>query len=87
MMSDTLEKDGRDEHNQFKLPMLAMVLFGVGEIIGCFYIGLIVDRYGSKVATIHNLFIILIMAGFTFAFIIVYKFNWLAFVMCFMWGF
>ncbi len=87
MMSDSLAIDGKDEQEQFKLSMLAMVLFGVGEILGCFYIGMIVDRYGSKVATIHNLIIIMIMGGFTFAFIIVYEFGWLAFLMCFFWGF
>ena len=87
MMSDALKQEGKDDPQQFKLSMLAMVLFGVGEILGCFYIGFIVDRYGSKVATVHNLVIILIMGGLTFAFIITYKFGALAFLMCFMWGF
>lgn len=67
--------------------MLAMVLFGVGEILGCFYIGFIVDRYGSKAAIFHNLAIMLIMGGITMAFILVYKFNFLAYLMCFIWGF
>jgi len=67
--------------------MLAMVLFGLGEILGCFYIGIIVDRYGSKVAIFHNIAIMLTMGGLTFAFILVYRFNALAWLMCFMWGF
>jgi predicted MFS family arabinose efflux permease len=67
--------------------MLAMVLFGVGEILGCFYIGFIVDKWGSKMAIFHNMVIILIMGGMTFAFIAVYEFNALAFLMCFFWGF
>lgn len=87
MMSDALQQEGKDEHDQFKLSMLAMVLFGVGEILGCFFIGFIVDRYGSKTATIFNLLIILIMGGVTLAFIFIYDFGALAFVMCFMWGF
>ena len=87
MMSDSLQQDGKDEHDQFKLSMLAMVLFGVGEILGCFFIGFIVDRYGSKVATVFNLFIILIMGLLTIGFIHNYKYGALAFLMCFFWGF
>jgi len=66
--------------------MLAMVLFGVGEILGCFFIGFIVDRKGSKVATLFNLGIILIMGLTTIAFIEYYQYGWLAYFMCFMWG-
>ncbi len=87
MMSDCLDIQGYDDQAQFKWSMLAMVLFGVGEILGCFYIGFIVDRYGSKAAIFHNLVIILLMGGITFAFIIVYEFNFLAYLMCFIWGF
>lgn len=67
--------------------MLAMVLFGVGEILGCFFIGYIVDKKGSKYATIFNLAIMLIMGGVTIAYIQVYKYGILAYLMCFMWGF
>ena len=84
-MSDAI--GGDDDHKQFKLSMLAMVLFGVGEILGCFFIGFIVDRYGSKIATIFNLLIMLTMGLVTIAFIVVYEFNYLAFLMCFLWGF
>ena len=66
--------------------MLAMVGFGFGEIFGGFFIGYIVDRFGSKVAILFNLLIIIVMFGFTIAFIHVWEFNWLAWVMCFMWG-
>ena len=72
MMSDALEKEGKDDPEQFKQSMLAMVLFGVGEILGCFFIGFIVDRKGSKVATLFNLVIILIMGLVTIAFIETY---------------
>ena len=83
MMSATL---GGNSNYQFKWSMLAMVLFGVGEILGGFLIGSIVDRFGTKAAIICNLVIILIMFGVTSAFIEVYKFNALAWIMCFMWG-
>jgi hypothetical protein len=49
--------------------MLAMVGFGVGEVTGGFFIGFIVDKYGSKVAILCNLLIILVMTGVTLAFI------------------
>ena len=67
--------------------MLAMVLFGVGEVLGCFFIGFFIDRYGSRVAAIVNVVIIVIMGGVTVGFILVFKYNALAFIMCFFWGF
>lgn len=78
---------GNNPQYQFKMAMLAMVLFGVGEILGCFYIGAIVDKYGSKTATVCNLVNILLMIGSTIAFILIFEFNYLAWIMCFFWGF
>ena len=72
MMSDAISQYNDDEHYQYKMSMLAMVAFGIGEIIGCFFIGWVVDRYGSKVAVICNLVIIIIMGVFTIVFIKVY---------------
>jgi predicted MFS family arabinose efflux permease len=67
--------------------MLAMVLFGVGEVLGCFFIGFTVDRFGSKASVLFNLSIITLMFGTTFLYIWDYHFGWLAFFMCFLWGF
>jgi predicted MFS family arabinose efflux permease len=67
--------------------MLAMVGFGVGEVTGGFFIGFIVDKYGSKTAILCNLITILIMTGVTLAFINKFEFNALPWIMCFMWGF
>lgn len=67
--------------------MLAMVLFGVGEVLGCFFVGYFIDKFGSKFAVLVNLLIILAMSGVTFAFIMIYEFNSLAWIMCFLWGF
>jgi MFS family permease len=78
---------GNDNKYQFKWSMLAMVGFGFGEITGGFFIGWIVDRLGSKVAILTNLVIILAMFGFTLGFIVQFEFNYLAWIMCFMWGF
>jgi sugar phosphate permease len=65
----------------------AMILFGVGEILGCFFIGWIVDHYGSYRATIMNVVIMLVMGAFTVLYTVINKFNFLAFLMCFLWGF
>jgi hypothetical protein len=66
--------------------MLAMVGFGVGEVVGGFLIGALVDRFGTKVAVLTNLSIIVIMSGVTLAFIYQFKFNALPWIMCLMWG-
>lgn len=68
------------------MSMLAMVGFGVSEIFGCFFIGMIVDKLGSRVATIFNVISILLMTGVTMAFVIEFKFNYLAWAMCFLSG-
>jgi len=67
MMTATI--DG-DNNYQFKWSMLAMVGFGFGEIFGGFIIGYVVDRYGSKIAIMCNLVIILLMFGVTMGFIV-----------------
>ncbi len=49
-----------------------MVFFGVGEVLGCFFIGQVIDRLGSKAATVAICIIQLIMGGFTITYIIIY---------------
>ena len=83
-MSDTI--DG-DDKKKFELSTYAMVLFGVGEILGCFFIGFLVDKYGSKVAGAANIIIMIVMTVVTVLYAVIYKFSWLAFLMCFLWGF
>lgn len=77
---------GTDEH-QFKYSMLAMVLFGLGEILGCFFIGYFIDAYGSKFAVFVNMLIIFVMSVSTLVFVWQFNYNFFAFLMCFMWGF
>jgi len=64
-----------------------MILFGLGEILGCFFIGYIVDHFGSYKAIYANILIMLIMGIVTVVYAVVNKFGFLAFVMCFFWGF
>ena len=47
-----------------------MIGFGVGEILGCFFIGFVVDKFGSRKAAWVNVAICLIMTGVTLAFLI-----------------
>ena len=64
-----------------------MVLFGVGEVFGCFFIGFIVDKLGSKIAALVNVFIIIVMVVVTVVYISLEKYSWVAFLMTFLWGF
>ena len=72
---------------KFKYSMFAMAVLGIGEVTGCFFIGFIVDKYGSKRAILCNLVLICMMMSSTITFIIQYKFNYMAWIMCFFWGF
>ena len=52
---------------QFQKAMIAMVFFGVGEILGCFFIGFIVDKISSRKAALFNVGIVVLMIAVTFA--------------------
>ena len=64
-----------------------MVAFGFGEVLGGPCAGLIVDKYGNKSGVFLNMFVILLTTLITVAYLIVFKFSWLAFAMTFLWGF
>lgn len=83
-MSLTIEGD---DQTKFKLAMYPMILFGLGEVLGCFFIGFIVDRYGSKVAAGFNIAIMLSMTTVTLVYSVVFNYSVLAYLMCFLWGF
>jgi predicted MFS family arabinose efflux permease len=65
----------------------ALIFFGIGEILGCFAIGWFVDHMGSYKACYVNLGIMTVMGFFTVLYAIIFKFNALAYLMCFLWGF
>lgn len=67
--------------------MLAMLVFGIGEVLGSFFIGQIIDSQGSKLVSIINVVLIVVMTFVTLAFLGINQFNLLAFVMTLMWGF
>ena len=75
-----------DSDYKLERSMIAMVVFGVGEVCGCIFIGQMIDNYGSKVVSIINVVIIVIMTFVTLAFLGINEFNLLAFLMTFLWG-
>ena len=44
---------------------MAMVGFGVGEVLGCFFIGSVVDRFGSRKTCFVNITICVLMTVVT----------------------
>ena len=64
-----------------------MVIFGIGELVGCFFIGYIVDKKGSKFAALVDVIIIVAQTLFTLLFLWIHEFNALVYVMTFLWGF
>jgi predicted MFS family arabinose efflux permease len=66
--------------------MIAMVVFGIGEVVGCIFIGQIIDNQGSRVASLVNVGIIVLMTFVTLAFLGINEFNLMAFLMTFIWG-
>lgn len=75
-----------DDQLKFKHSMLAMVLFGIGEILGCFVIGFVVDRFGSRTASVVNIVIMITMTLVTLVYCVAWEFSWIAHLMCFLWG-
>ena len=84
VISESVKGDPADQ--QYK-SVLAMIAFGCGEVMGCFFIGFIMDKMGSKKASFFILGIIVIMTGVSVVFITIDRYSALAFVMAFMWGF
>jgi MFS family permease len=63
-----------------------MALFGLGEILGAFFIGYFIDKIGSKLSTFVNLGVIFIMGCVSLGYILGEKWNALAWIMPFFWG-
>lgn len=67
--------------------LFAMVNFGVGEIIGGLMMGFFIDKFGSKCASVKNIVLVLVMVVITYGAIFVGQFNYLSFMMTFIWGY
>ena len=63
-----------------------MVAFGIGEVVGSIIVGIIIDKIGSKKTSIVNILIILILINVTAVSVNSEKYDWMTFLMCFLWG-
>lgn len=63
-----------------------MVAFGFGEVVGSILIGIIIDKIGSKKTSLVNIFIILILINVTGYSVYSERYDWITFLMCFLWG-
>lgn len=67
--------------------LFAMVFFGVGEIFGGLMMGLFIDKFGSKCASVKNIILVMMMVAITYYNIYNGEYNYLSFMMTFMWGY
>lgn len=86
MINDSID-DNISDNEKLSRSQFAMVAMGVGEMMGGLFVGKIIDTFSSKAAVIANVAIIAVMTIVSVAFIAIDKYNVLAFVMTFMWGF
>lgn len=64
-----------------------MAVFGVGEVLGAFFIGYIVDHFGSRSACLVNVGILIATTIFFIEFLVINQYNALTFLTTFFWGF
>ena len=64
-----------------------MVGFGVGAAIGGQTMGLVIDKFGSKVGSIKNWLNIVLMVAVTQVSVSILKYNVTSVLMCFTWGY
>ncbi|CDW83344.1 major facilitator superfamily protein [Stylonychia lemnae] len=85
IIAGTIQSDSEDQ--QMMKSLFAMVSLGIGEIVGGFYVGQIIDKFGSKTASISNIALVGMQTIVVLAFIYNNKFSLMVFVMTFIWGF
>lgn len=85
IIAETLPNDSTND--QFQKAMFAMTALGVGEMMGGFFIGFIIDKVGNRAAVYSNLVLIVIQTVFMLLYLYSNTFGWLAFAMTFTWGF
>ena len=73
------------EIEKLQKALFGMCVFGIGECCGYFY-GLAVDKLGNRKAIFLNLTIIVVNAGVTVYSINGLEYNYLSFIMTFLWG-
>ena len=64
-----------------------MGVLGIGEMIGSIFMGLVVDKIGSKVGCIVNMICVVIVWAVSFMQIQANEDNILVYIFTFVWGF
>ena len=86
-MNDTMDDSkGWSKDKKLSMSLFAMIPLGLGEVIGALIIGKIVDKYGPKVGIVYIMTLTVIAFGVLFAYIAVFEFGPLTFIMTFLWG-
>ena len=76
------QKDKTDLSDKEKTSyaLYAMVNFGIGEIIGGLVMGVFIDKFGSKCASVKNVILTMMMVVITYGAIYVGQYNYLSFI-------
>eukprot|EP00347_Sterkiella_histriomuscorum_P023914 403332950 len=75
------------ENQQMMKSLFSMVSLGLGEIVGGFFIGQVIDKMGNKSASIINMVCVAIQTLVVILFLYRNKFSLMVFFMTFIWGF
>lgn len=75
-----------EENKKDQYALLTMISFGIGEVIGGFFMGWFLDRFNPKKGIITILIIIIVMIGITLWSIGIERYNFITFMMSFAWG-
>lgn len=66
--------------------MKCMAVLGIGEIVGSFLSGYVIDKLGSKRVVVLNVSILIVMGVITCTFLLLDDFSLLAYAVTFIWG-
>ena len=83
----TLQQPGKTEDEQLQGALFGMTAFGVGEVLGGFLHGLLIDKIGSKKTVFFNLIIIAALFVSTMMSLWQLEYNYLTFITTFLWGY
>lgn len=87
MVNDPNYGKGISDNDKDSKVLFALIALGFGEVLGGLLLGLIIDKIGSKKTSLINFSVIIILISVTILSINSEKYNWLTYVMCFLWGF
>jgi len=85
-LTHTLHDESLSPADMTSKGLMAMTMFGFGEVFGSQFMGKVIDKVGAKKATFLNLFNIIVMVAITTINLRVLRYNVLSFIMCFVWG-